>query len=447
MHQAGQFAPQVLFGLNPIWVSTAILVAVYGVIITERLNRAIVALLGAGVMIVVGCLDQAEAVKGVDFNTIALLTGMMILVAITRRCGVFQAVAIWSVKMAKARPWGILLMLQITTAVVSALLDNVTTVLLIVPVTLAITKELEVPPYPFLFAEVFASNIGGTATLIGDPPNILIGSMVGLTFNDFVVNLTPVIIVVMAAQAVMIHFLWGRAMKTTPEHQARVMAMKESDAITDWRLLKQSGVVIGVVILVFVLAKPLHLEPGSIAMLGAAVLMWLENHPHHAEKQTENVTRAFGEVEWVTIFFFIGLFMVVHGVEVAGVLGWLADQLLKVTGGDMTITALAVLWASAVLSAIIDNIPFVATMIPLIKAMAPAFGGEEGLLPLWWALSLGACLGGNGTLVGASANLTVAGLAERAGVRFSFLTYTKYAFPMMLVSIAISHVYVWWRYL
>jgi Na+/H+ antiporter NhaD/arsenite permease-like protein len=447
MHQAGQFVPQVIFGLNPLWVSTAILVVVYGVIMSERLNRAIIALLGAGVMIVVGCLDQVEAVKGVDFNTIALLTGMMILVAITRRCGVFQAIAIWSAKVARAEPWGILLMLQITTAVVSALLDNVTTVLLIVPVTLAITKELQVPPYPFLFAEIFASNIGGTATLIGDPPNILIGSMVGLTFNDFVLNLSPVVVVVMAAQAVMIHWWWGRDMRSTPEHQARIMAMKESDAITDWTLLKQSSVVIGAVMVVFVLAKPLHLEPGSIAMLGAAALMALENYTHHAEKQSENVTRAFGEVEWITIFFFVGLFMVVHGVEVAGLLSWMADLLLKATGGDLTITALAILWASAVLSAIIDNIPFVATMIPLIKAMAPAFGGDEGLLPLWWALSLGACLGGNGTLVGASANLTVAGLAERGGVRFSFLTYTKYAFPMMLVSIAISHVYVWWRYL
>lgn len=447
MHQAGQFVPQVIFGLNPAWVSTVILVAVYGVIMSERLNRAIIALVGAGVMIVVGCLDQVEAVKGIDFNTIALLTGMMILVSITRRCGVFQAVAIWSVKAAKAKPWGILLMLQITTAVVSALLDNVTTVLLIVPVTLAITKELQVPPYPFLFAEVFASNIGGTATLIGDPPNILIGSMVGLSFNEFVLNLTPVILVVMAVQALMIHWWWGRDMRSTPEHQARVMAMNIADAITDWTLLKQSSIVIGVVIVVFVFAKQLHLEPGSIAMLGAAVLMWLENHPHHAEKQTENVTRAFGEVEWITIFFFVGLFMVVHGVEMAGVLKWLADLLLAATGGDLTITSLSILWASAVLSAIIDNIPFVATMIPLIKAMAPAFGGEQGLMPLWWSLSLGACLGGNGTLVGASANLTVAGLAERGGVRFSFLEYTKFAFPMMLVSIAISHVYVWWRYL
>ncbi|MCC6468403.1 MAG: ArsB/NhaD family transporter [Alphaproteobacteria bacterium] len=447
MHQAGAFEPHVIFGLSPLWVSTIVLIAVYGVIMSDRLNRAIVALLGAGLLIVIGPLDQIEAIKGVDFNTIALLTGMMILVGITRQCGVFQAVAIWSVRQARAEPWGILLMLQITTAVVSALLDNVTTVLLIVPVTLAITRELEVPPYPFLFAEVFASNIGGTATLIGDPPNILIGSMVGLTFNDFVIHLTPVIIVVMAAQAVMIHFMWGRSMRTTPEHQARVLAMKESDAITDWTLLKQSSAVVAIVILAFVFAKPLHLEPGSIAMLGAAVLMMLENYTHHAEKQTENVVRTFNEVEWVTIFFFVGLFMVVHGVEVAGLLNWLADLLLKATGGDLKITTLSILWASAVLSAIIDNIPFVATMIPLIKAMAPAFGGEQGLMPLWWALSLGACLGGNGTLVGASANLTVAGLAERAGVRFSFLEYTKTAFPLMLVSVAISHAYVWWRYL
>src|SRR5215212_2242587 len=310
----------IYFGMNPMWVATAILAITYAIIISEKINRSIVALLGAAAMVVVGVMSQDEALKGVDWNTIGLLTGMMILVSISRRSGMFQYIAIWSAKAAKAHPAGILFLLQITTAVVSAFLDNVTTVLLIVPVTLAITKELEVPPYPFLFAEVFASNIGGTATLIGDPPNILIGSQVGLDFNAFVIHLTPVIVVVMAVQAVMIHVLWGKEMKATPEREARVMAMKPEDAIKDWLLLKQSLVVLIVVMIAFALARPLHLEPATIAMFGAAVLMLLDNWAHHSEKAAHNIHQTFSDVEWITIFFFIGLFVVVHGVEVGGLL-------------------------------------------------------------------------------------------------------------------------------
>jgi len=436
----------VYFGMDPMWVATAILAITYAVIITEQINRSIVALLGAAAMVVVGVMHQEEAIKGVDWNTIGLLTGMMILVSISRRSGMFQYVAVWSAKTAKAHPAGILFLLQICTAVLSAFLDNVTTVLLIVPVTLAITKELDVPAYPYLFAEIFASNIGGTATLIGDPPNILIGSQVGIDFNAFVLHLTPVIIVVLAVQAIMIHLLWGKDLKATQEREARVMAMRAEDTIADWLLLKQALAVLTVVMIGFVLARPLHLEPATIAMGGAAVLMLLDNWAHHNEKASENIHKTFGDVEWITIFFFIGLFIVVHGVEVGGLLKLLADKLVAATGGNMAHAGLAILWASAVLSAIVDNIPFVATMIPLIKSMAPAYGGPDKIEPLWWCLSLGACLGGNGTLIGASANLTVAGLAERSGVPFRFITYTLYAFPMMLVSIAIAHIYVWWRY-
>jgi Na+/H+ antiporter NhaD/arsenite permease-like protein len=413
----------------------------------ERLNRAIVALLASGILILVGMFDQAEALKGIDWNTIALLTGMMIIVAVTRKCGVFQYVAIVSAQAVKARPAGLLVMLSIVTAVFSAFLDNVTTVLLVAPVTLVIARDLEIPPYPFLFAEIFASNIGGTATLIGDPPNILIGSLVGLSFNDFVFHLTPVIVVVLAVQVVMIHLLWGRRMKATLKAERRVMALKAADAITDPKLMKQAMAVLAGVVLAFVLARTIRLEAGTIAMLGAAVLLMLDNLGHPSDHQHKRVTLAFNDIEWVTIFFFVGLFIVVHGVEVSGLLNILADKLLQATNGDLAVTTLSILWASAILSAVIDNIPFVATMIPLIKNMAPAFGGPEGLMPLWWALSLGACLGGNGTLVGASANLTVAGIAEGNGVPFRFLTYLKYAFPMMLVSIAIAHVYVYLRYL
>jgi Na+/H+ antiporter NhaD/arsenite permease-like protein len=439
-------ASHVFFGLNPMWVSTCLLAVTYAVIMSEKVNRAIVALVGAGLMIVVGVLDQEEAIKGIDWNTIGLLTGMMILVSISRRSGMFQFLAIWSAQAAKANPAGILFILQITTAVLSAFLDNVTTVLLVVPVTMAVCATLKVPAYPYLFAEIFASNIGGTATLIGDPPNILIGSQVGLTFNDFVLHLTPVIVIVMIVQAVMIHFLWGKELRSTPEAQAAVMAMKAKEAIEDWLLLKQSLVVITIVMVGFVLARPLHLEPATIAMLGAAILMLLDNWAHHSEKAAHNIHSTFGDVEWITIFFFVGLFVVVHGVDVGGLLNLLASKLVAATGGNMAHTGYAILWASAILSAIVDNIPFVATMIPLIKNMAPSFGGPDHIVPLWWCLSLGACLGGNGTLIGASANLTVAGIAERNGVPFRFITYTLYAFPMMIVSVAISHVYIWWRY-
>jgi Na+/H+ antiporter NhaD/arsenite permease-like protein len=439
-------ASHVYFGLDAMWVSTCILAITYAVIMSEQVNRAIVALAGAGVMIIVGVLEQQEAIKGVDWNTLGLLTGMMILVSVSRRSGVFEFVAVWSAKAAKAHPAGILLLLQVATTVLSALLDNVTTVLLIVPVTLAITKTLKVPPYPFLFAEIMASNIGGTATLIGDPPNIIIGSQVGLTFNDFIYHLTPVIVIVLVVQTVMTHLLWGRDLKATDAAQAAIMAMHPENSIKDWLLLRQSLAVLTIVMVGFVLARQLRLEPATIALTGAAMLMLLDNWAHHAEKAAHNIHGTFGDVEWITIFFFLGLFIVVHGVEVGGLLHVLANTLVHATGGKLAATGYAVLWASAFLSAIVDNIPFVATMIPLIKSAAPALGGEAHIQPIWWCLSLGACLGGNGTLIGASANLTVAGISERNGVPFRFLTYTLYAAPMTIVSIAICHVYVWWRY-
>jgi len=419
----------------------------YAVIMSEKINRAIVSLLAAGLMIVLGILNQEAAIRGIDFNTIGLLIGMMVIVAITRQSGIFQFLAIWAAKKVNAQPWGILVMISLVTAVTSAFLDNVTTVLLVVPVTLLITEELKVKPYPYLFAMIFSSNIGGTATLIGDPPNIMIGSATGLTFNDFAYALTPAILVIMAVTLIPIYFIWGRHLKATPENRQRVMQFNEYEAITDFRLLKQCLIVIGLVIGGFVFARFLGLEAATVAMTGAALLLLLANWGRDAEHQSKHVLDAFNEVEWITIFFFVGLFIVVHGVDSTGLLKLLADKMLALTGGDLTATAMVILWSSAILSAIIDNIPFVATMIPLIKAMAPTFGGPEGLMPLWWSLSLGACLGGNGTLIGASANLVVAGFAERAGQPIRFIQYTLMAFPLMLISIAISAVYLYWRYL
>ncbi len=436
-----------IFGLDPLWLATVLFVATYVVIVTERINRAIVSLIGAGLMITLGVLNQEAAIKGIDFNTLGLLTGMMVIVAISRRSGVFQFVAVWSAKKVRARPWGILVMLSLVTAVFSALLDNVTTVLLVAPVTLLITEELEVNPYPFLFAEIFASNIGGTATLIGDPPNIMIGSAVKLTFNDFLINLAPITPLIMLLTLIAIYFIWGRRMKATEKAMQRVMGFDEREAITDVPLLKKSLFVITMVITGFVLAHSLGLEPATVAMAGAALLLLLTSIGESAEDQSENVHKSFGEVEWVTIFFFVGLFILVHGLEHVGLLTILANKVLDFTGGDMTVTAMAILWVSAIFSAIVDNIPFVATMIPLIKSMAPTFGGAENLMPLWWSLALGACLGGNGSLVGASANLIVAGFAERAGHRIRFLPFMLLAFPLMLMSIVIASVYVYLRFL
>jgi len=437
----------VVFGLDPFWVSIVLFVITYLVIISDKVNRAIVAGLGAALMVVLGVLNQETAISGIDFNTLGLLTGMMVIVAITRRCGVFQFVAIWTAKRVAARPWPILLMLSLVTAVFSALLDNVTTVLLIVPVTLLITGELKVSPYPYLFAEIISSNIGGAATLIGDPPNIMIGSAAGLSFNDFLLNMAPIMPLILAVTLVIIYAIWGRGLTATDEDRERIMSFREREAITNIPLLKKSMFVLVLVILGFVLAHPLQLEPATIALFGAAILLLLVNFRSDAGAQSEHVQNIFGEVEWITIFFFVGLFVLVHGIERAGVLDLLAEHMVEFTGGDMAVTALTIIWVSAVFSAIVDNIPFVATMIPLIKSMAPAFGGAEQLMPLWWSLALGACLGGNGSLVGASANLIVAGFAERAGHRINFLHFMLAAFPLMLVTVAIASVYVYLRYL
>ncbi len=447
MHGESASLSHVIFGWDPLWVSTILFIATYALIVSEKINRAIVAGVGAGLMLTLGVLTQKQAIAGVDFNTLGLLTGMMVIVAITRRCGVFQYVAVWSAKKVEAQPWGILLMLSLVTAVLSALLDNVTTVLLIAPVTLLITEELRVTPYPYLFAEIFASNIGGTATLIGDPPNIMIGSAVGMTFNDFLLNTAPITPVIMLATLLVIYFVWGRGLKTTNEARLRVMRFRERDAIIDVKLLKQSMSVLALVVTGFVFAHPLHLEPATIAMFGAGLLLLLNNLGRDAEEQTEDVHHSFAEVEWVTIFFFVGLFIVVSGIEHAGLLQMLGDWVIELTGGDMTVTAIAILWVSAIASALVDNIPFVATMIPMIQSMAPTFGGAENLMPIWWSLALGACLGGNGSLIGASANLIVAGFAERAGHRIGFLRFMMFAFPLMLLSILIATVYIYLRYL
>jgi len=293
---------------------------------------------------------------------------------------------------------------------------------------------------------VFASNIGGTATLIGDPPNIMIGSAAHLDFADFLGALTPVVAVVVLLQCVAIHLIWGRGLKASPEARARVMQLDRRASITDRRLMWQSVVVLIAAILAFAFAGALGLQEGTIALFAAAILLLLDNITRSVERQNEQLVESFNEVEWITIFFFVGLFIVVAGVDRAGLLHLLAERLVAWTGASSKALVIAILWVSALLSAVIDNIPFVATMIPVIKSMAPQLGGDAAIRPLWWALSLGACFGGNGTLIGASANLTVAGIGDRAGVPFRFMTYLKVALPLMLMSIAVSHLYLLWRF-
>ena len=324
----------VIFGWSPLEVATVLFVMTYLVIMSDRLNRAIVALLGAGLLILTGVLEQKEAVAAVDFNTLGLLLGMMLIVNITRRSGLFQFVAIWSAKKVEAKPWGILLMMSIVTAVFSAFLDNVTTVLLTVPVTLLITDELKVKPYPYLFAQIFASNIGGTATLIGDPPNIMIGSATGLTFNDFGYHLTPVILVVFAATMVPLYFLWGRHLVATDENRRHVMNFNEAETITDPRLLKQSLTVIALVIAGFMLQRQIEVEPATIAIFGAAVLLLLDNLGKPGEEQSKNVHGALSEAEWITLMFFLGLFVLVYGIQKAGLIDMMAKALIEATSGD-----------------------------------------------------------------------------------------------------------------
>ncbi len=445
-HGMAHGLPEVIFGWDPMIVSSVILCLAYVFIISERINRAVVALLGAGLMIMLGVLNQELAVGGIDFNTIFLLIGMMVIVGIMKDSGVFQYVAILAAKSVRGNPRALLAVLSIITAVFSALLDNVTTVMLIVPITLLLTEQLKLNPYIFLVAQIFSSNIGGMATLIGDPPNILIGSALGFSFMDFIQNTAPIAAILMVVMIVFFDLVWGRKMSTTLKAKAHLLRYKPEEALTDKPLLMKSLFVLALVIFGFVWGHGHGIEPGTTALTGAALLMLLNIYKYDPEKQTHKVHDALGRVEWETIFFFMGLFMLVYGVEHAGVLAILGEKLLTVTGGDMATTGIVVLWSSAVFSAIIDNIPFVATMIPLLESTAPTFGGTENMGPLWWCLAIGACLGGNGSIIAASANVMVASFAERAGHRISFVKFLKLAFPMMLATIAIAHVYVQYMY-
>ena len=412
-------------------IPITIFLVIYGIIISEKINRTAISLFGAIVMIILGILNQEQAIEHIDFNTIGLLVGMMIIVNILKRTGVFEYLAIRAAKKAKGDPWKILVLFAIITAFSSAFLDNVTTILLIVPVTLVITDTLDTNPIPFMFTEILIANIGGTATLIGDPPNIMIGSATGLGFVDFIVNLAPVIIVISVATLFLLKLIYKDFLKATDENKQKIMKMDESITIKDKLLLKKSLIVLFLTILGFMVHAQFHLESATVALGGAALLLVI------SKIDPEEI---LFEVEWTTIFFFMGLFILVGSLVEVGVIDNLAKKMLELTKGNLFVTTLTILWVSAIASAFLDNIPFVATMIPLIKAMTAS--GQLDANPLWWALALGACLGGNGTIIGASANVIVTGIMAKEGRPVSFMSFMRIGFPMMIVSIIISTIYL-----
>jgi Na+/H+ antiporter NhaD/arsenite permease-like protein len=427
------------------YLAIGIFLVTYAIIISEKINRAVIALLGAAFMIAFGIVDLHKAyTHHIEWGTITLLIGMMILVSITSKSGFFQYVAIKAAKMAKGNPINILVILSLLTATLSAFLDNVTTVLLIVPVTFSITRILRVNPVPYLISEVLFSNIGGTATLIGDPPNIMIGSAnKHLDFNDFLFNLTPVIIVIMLVTVAILYFIYRNQLKSDQKLIEQLMQINEQEYIKDAALLKKSVTVLGLTILGFILHSVIHLDAAVIAMTGAVILMLIGVKEHELED-------VLASVEWVTIFFFAGLFTLVGGLVDIGLIKSLAERALAVTGGDISVASYLILWVSGIASATIDNIPFVATMIPLIQDMAVGMGlspDSPQIDVLWWSLALGACLGGNGTLIGASANVIVAGMASREGHGFSYFDFLKIGAPLTLIALLISHAYIWIRYL
>ncbi|MDD3653390.1 MAG: SLC13 family permease [Desulfotomaculaceae bacterium] len=415
----------------------AIFLITYAIIVSEKIHRTIIALVGACLVVVLGIIHMEDAVHAVDFNTIGLLTGMMIIVGITRQTGVFEYLAVKAAKGSKGEPLKIIVALSLVTAVLSAFLDNVTTVLLIVPVTFAIAQQLKLSPVPFLIPEIIASNIGGTATLIGDPPNIMIGGATALGFMDFVINLTPVIVVIYVLTIFCIQLIYHKKLHAQPELQAKIMELNEREEIKDAALLRKCLLVIGLTILGFMLHQYVHLESSIIALSGASLLLLItRDDPEHALQA----------VEWPVIFFFVGLFIIVGALEEVGVIEAVAKWALDVTGGNILNTGMLILWISAIASAFVDNIPFVATMIPLIQDMG-RLGGISDLNFIWWSLSLGACLGGNGTIIGASANVVVIGMAEKRGCQISFIGYMKIAFPLMIMSIVISTAYLLFYYI
>ena len=430
---------------NAISISAAILIVAYIFIATEKIPKVTVALVGASLTLLLGLLGQTSKIDGalnpyyfinyVDFNVIFLLVSMMIIVSIATRSGVFNWIANEMLIRTKGHPKTSMCCLALFTAVASAFLDNVTTVILVMPVTFAITKELELNPVPYLITEILASNIGGTATLIGDPPNIIIGSAAGLTFMDFIKELTGAVVIILVIVTTIMVLWFKKQLKTTPEKMARISKMDNSQTIKDKALMIRSLIVLGLVILGFVTHDITHIQTCVCAMAGASVLLLFE-------KPADILT----DVEWSTIFFFIGLFVIIGGFEKAGGIELMANWLLDITHGSQTIASMVILWGSGILSGIIDNIPYTATMAPMLAKISSTQGADFAL-PMWWCLSLGACLGGNMTIIGAAANVIVSETAAAQGHKIMFMEYLKYGISITLLSLGIGSAYIWFRFL
>ena len=411
-------------------ISIVIFVIVMILIISEKVHRTTAALAGAVALILAGIVTFDTGVSHIDFGTLGVLVGMMIFVAVVKNSGIFEYLAIRAAKIAKGNPWLIMVLFCLITAVLSAFLDNVTTVLLIGPVTFTVCKMLEISPVPFFIAEIIASNVGGTATLIGDPPNIMIGSATGLTFFDFLMYDGPAVLIILAAAMICFYFIYGRKMGVAEDKQASIMTLHAHEAIKSKSLFYKSVVMTIITAVAFVLHGAVHIEPSVVALAAAAIMLILSR---------VEVEEVLMDVEWSTIGFFAGLFVVVGGLAETGVIEMLANALINATGGDLFLTIIIMVWASAIISSFLDNIPLVATLIPIVQTMEAA--GLD-VMPYWWAISLGACIGGIGTLIGASANVVLAGISGKYGYPITFMEYTKIGFPLMILFTAIACIYL-----
>ncbi|MEV0523984.1 ArsB/NhaD family transporter [Streptomyces sp. NPDC050439] len=423
------------------WLAVAVFALVYILIAMEKVHRVAAALGGAVVMLLIGATDPEHAFfskhAGIDWNVIFLLLGMMLIVSVLKRTGIFEFIAIWAAKRSKGRPYRLMVLLIVATGFLSAWLDNVTTVLLIAPVTILVCRRLGVPVVPYLIAEVMACNIGGAATLIGDPPNIMIGSRAGLSFNDFLVHMTPIVIVLMGVFVLMARVMFRKAFLYDAERVHSVMELRERDAIKDVRLLIVSGLVVVLVMTAFVLHTVLHLDPSVVAIAGGLVLLAV------SRLRAAEVVK---DVEWETLAFFTGLFVMVGALVQTGVIGDLGKAAAQATEGELLGTSMALVFGSAVPSAVIDNIPFVASVSPIVSEIVTASGGMEEAGMLWWAFALGADLGGNATIIASSANVVVIGIAEREGHHISFWQFSRYGLIVTAVTVSVAGLYVWLRY-
>jgi len=420
-------------------IALAVFAITYFLIITEWINKMLAALVGGFVIILLRVVNQHTAFEAIDWNVIFFLIGMMLVISVMRETGVFMYIAIKIAKLAKGKPLNIMILMFLATAIISALMGSVTTIMILVPIMLLIAGELKLPPAPFIISMVIASNMGGAATMIGDPPNIMIGSATDYSFLDFVLNLTPPVIIIVISSLGLIWMLYRKGMQVSNERRAKLMEYSEKNLISSKKLLVASLTVLFLMLLALTLQVPLQLDTATIAMAGGLLLVVIGSR-----KKVEKIL--VNDIDWITIFFFIGLFMIVEGLVFTGFIDLLAASVIKVTGGEPKTTSMVILWLSGAFSAIIDNVPFVAAMIPMIEKLGVYIGDPSKLHPLWWSLALGTCLGGNGTLIGASANIVAVGIANRNGFKISFKDYTKIGAIFTLNSIILSTLYIWLRY-